>query len=324
MRWGAFAALALASCTAKPAVETVPAPRTYAHGIGGATFLIGGSFASGRSPDGNSVILYGPEGSILVDTGRSAEHLTAIRQGLSGLGFPLVAIVNTHWHLDHVSGNPALRAAHPGVKVYGTSAIDGALGGFLAASAAASRRALADGTLPASARADVEGDLATIARGAELRPDIVVDETRDMVIAGRTLSLRVARRSVTERDLWLYDADQKRAIVGDLVTVPAPFLDTACPEGWLKALDDVVASGAEQVVPGHGPIMPIADFHRWRGAFSDFIACARGTGALEGCSAGWLAGASRWIGDDSVRAKAMADYYGGLIRAGKLDGYCTA
>ena len=39
-------------------------------------------WAPGRSPDGNSVILYGPEGSIVIDTGRGAEHLTAIRQGL--------------------------------------------------------------------------------------------------------------------------------------------------------------------------------------------------------------------------------------------------
>jgi len=324
MRWGAFAALALASCTAKPAVETVPAPRAYAHGIGGATFLIGGSFAAGRSPDGNSLILYGPEGAIVVDTGRHAEHLTLIKQGLSGIGMSPVAIVNTHWHLDHVSGNPALKAAFPGIKVYGTSAIDGALTDFLANSAAASRKALADGTVPAAAVGDVEGDLATIARGEELRPDVIVDERRDMVIAGRPLSLRIARRAATERDLWIYDADQKRAIVGDLVTVPAPFLDTACPEGWLKALDDVAASGAEQVVPGHGPIMSTADFQLWRSAFGDFIACARGTGALEGCSAGWLAGASRWIGDDTARAKAMADYYGGLIRTGKLDGYCTA
>ena len=324
MRWGAFAALALASCTAKPAVETFPSPRTYAHGIGGATFLIGGSFAPGRSPDGNSVILYGPEGAIVVDTGRSAAHLTAIRQGLGGLGFPLVAIINTHWHLDHVSGNPALRAAHPGVKIYGTSAIDNALTGFLAKSAESSRRALAAGTVPTPAIPDVEGDLATIARGNELRPDVIVDEPRDMVIAGRPLSLRIARRAATERDLWIFDADQKRAIVGDLVTVPAPFLDTACPEGWLQALDDIAASGAQQVAPGHGPIMAIGDFNRWRSAFSDFIACARGAGALEGCSAGWLAGAAPWIGDDEARAKAMADYYGGLIRTGKLDGYCAA
>jgi len=26
-------------------------------------------------------------------------------------------------------------------------------------------------------------------------------------------------------------------IAGDLVTLPVPFLDTACPNGWRKALD---------------------------------------------------------------------------------------
>ena len=323
-RWlPALVALGLAGCAAKPAVETVPPPRTYAHGIGGATFLIGGTFAPGRSPDGNSLILYGPEGAIVIDTGRHAEHLIAIRQGLSGISMAPVAIFNTHWHLDHVSGNPALKAAYPGIKVYGTSAIDDALTGFLTTSAEASRKALAEGAIPASAVPDVEGDLATIARGAELRPDVIVREGGDLVIAGRPLSLRVANRAVTERDLWIYDAAEKRAIVGDLVTMPVPFLDTACPEGWLQALDAVAASGAEQVVPGHGPLLTMAEFDAWKAAFGDFIACARESGALETCSAGWLTGAAAFTMGDP-RAKAMADYYGELIRSGKLDGYCRA
>lgn len=325
LRWlPALLALALSGCAANPEVEYAAMPRTYAHGIGGATFLIGGGFDPGRSPDGNSLILYGPEGAFVIDSGRHAEHLTAIRQGLSGIGMTPAAIVNTHWHLDHVSGNPALKAAFPDIKVYGTSAIDGALSGFLAKSAESSRKALAAGSIPASAIADVEGDLATIARGSELRPDIAVDESRDMTIAGRPLSLRVARHAVAGRDLWIYDAVEKRAIVGDLVTVPVPFLDTACPEGWLKALDEVAASSAEQIIPGHGPIMTTADFNQWHAAFGDFIACAKGTGALETCSAGWLSRAAKWIGSDTVRAKAMADYYGELIRSKKLDGYCKA
>lgn len=319
----ALVALALAGCAANPPARTLAMPRTYAHGIGGATFLIGGTFDPGRSPDGNSLILYGPEGAFVVDSGRHADHVTAIRQGLSGIGMTPVAIVNTHWHLDHVSGNPALKAAFPDIKVYGTSAIDAALTGFLASSAESSRKALAAGEIPASAIPDVEGDLATIARGAELRPDVVVDDSRDMAIAGRPLSLRVAHHAVSERDLWIYDAAEKRAIVGDLVTMPVPFLDTACPEGWLKALDDVATSGAEQVVPGHGPILTMAEFGAWKTAFADFIACARGTSALETCSASWLSGAKGFILGDK-RAKAMADYYGELIRSGKLDGYCRA
>ena len=324
-RWlPALIALGLAGCAAKSAVETVPLPRAYAHGIGGATFLIGGTFPPGRSPDGNSLILYGPGGALLIDSGRHAEHLTLIRQGFSGIGMTPVAIINTHWHLDHVSGNPALKAAFPDIKVYGTSAIDGALAGFLARTADTYRKAIAEGNIPVGARADIEGDLATIARGAELRPDVIVDESRDMTIAGRQLSLRVAHNAVTERDLWIYDAAEKRAIVGDLVTVPVPFLDTACPDGWLKALGDVAASGARQVVPGHGPVMDIAEFGRWKRAFADFIACAQGQGALEACSGDWLKDAARWIGPDPSRAEAMAIYYAEQIRSGKLDGYCTA
>lgn len=323
MRWGAFAALALASCTPQPAIVERPAlPDAIA--IGGATWLVPGGFEPGRSPDGNSIIVAGPDGAVLVDTGRHASHVDAIERGLRALGFPLVAILNTHWHLDHVSGNLALKAAHPDVKVYATSAIDGALKGFLKKSAESSRKALADKLVPASAIPDVEGDLATIARGEELRPDVIVDGPREVMLAGRPLSLRVARNATTERDLWIYDAAEKRAIVGDLVTATIPFLDTACPEGWLKALDEVAASGAEQVVPGHGPVMTIAEFDRWRGVFGDFIACARGPAALETCSKGWTTGAARWIGDDGPRTTAMAGYYGGLIRGGTLDGYCTA
>ncbi|SEH19472.1 Glyoxylase, beta-lactamase superfamily II [Sphingopyxis sp. YR583] len=289
----------------------------------GDSWLVPGRFPAGQSPDGNSIILKGPEGLVLVDTGRHVGHVGLISGAVFGLGagWP-VAIVNTHWHLDHVSGNSMLKHSWPQIKVYGTSAIDGALTGFLANSAANSRKALEAGEIPETAVADVKRDLATIARGKDLRPDVVVDEPLDVRLAGRPLSLRIARHAVTERDLWIYDSAAKRAIVGDLVTVPVPFLDTACPEGWLKALDDVAASGAEQIVPGHGPIMAIADFDRWRAAFGDFIACASGTGALETCSAGWLAGAARWIGADTERAKAMADYYGELVRSKKLDGYC--
>lgn len=325
MRALALLALALASLTpaAGARAEAVTAQAVVA--LGGDSLLVPGRYPVGEQPDGNSVILRGSDGLVLIDSGRNVGHVGLITGAIFGLGDARpVAIINTHWHLDHVSGNPMLKHMWPQIQVYGTSAIDAALTGFLAKSAAASRKALEAGQIPEMAVAGVKRDLATIAKGQQLRPDVVVDDSRDLTIGGRTLSLRVAHHAATERDLWIYDADQKRAIVGDLVTVPAPFLDTACPEGWMKALDEIAVSGAEQVVPGHGPIMAIADFHRWRGVFGEFIACARGAGALEGCAAGWLAGAAPWIGDDGARAKAMADYYGGLIRTGKLDGYCTA
>ena len=45
---------------------------------------------------------------------------------------PVVAIVNSHWHLDHVGGNVLLREKYPGVRVYASGAIEDAMHGFLA------------------------------------------------------------------------------------------------------------------------------------------------------------------------------------------------
>ena len=87
-----------------------------------------------RGPDGNTVLLTGPSGLVVVDTGRHAWHSDAILAFARDRRLAITAIVNTHWHLDHSSGNVRLKAAHPAAKVYTTRAVDAAIapGGFLA------------------------------------------------------------------------------------------------------------------------------------------------------------------------------------------------
>jgi len=74
-----------------------------------------------------------------------------------------------------------------------------------------------------------------------LRADAPVERSGPMTIAGRLLSLRVAANAVTDADLWLYDEATSVAVIGDLVTLPAPFFETACPARWQGALDEVWA-----------------------------------------------------------------------------------
>ena len=71
----------------------------------------------------------------MVDTGRHPWHSDGILAFARDRKQPIAAIVNTHWHLDHSSGNRRLKAAHPAAKVYTTRAVDRALapGGFLSA-----------------------------------------------------------------------------------------------------------------------------------------------------------------------------------------------
>ena len=97
--------------------------------------LIPGSVPMTRGPDGNSIFLDAPKGLILVDTGRHPEHAEKLLAYARSRGKPIAAIVNTHWHLDHTTGNYDVRTAYPKAQVYATSAIEGALKGFRSAAA---------------------------------------------------------------------------------------------------------------------------------------------------------------------------------------------
>lgn len=284
------------------------APVALADGV----TLVPGSFEPGRQPDGNSIIFDAPAGLIVVDTGRHAWHRDRISAVAKARTRPIAAIVNTHWHLDHVSGNLALKAADPSVKVYATRAIDGALAGFLADGARSGRDMLAGGKLDLTTIEEIETDLATIASGERLRPDVAVERSGAMAVAGRRLDLHVAAHAATEADLWIYDPATRIAVVGDLVTLPAPFLDTACAEGWREALAAVAATPFTTLVPGHGAPMTRADFLVYRRAFAALVDCAASAAAAPACAEGWAASIAPLIGDDSrarQRATSMTAYY---------------
>lgn len=282
--------------------------------------MVPGSFEPGRQPDGNSIVFDARDGLIVVDTGRHGWHRDKVAAVVTARGRPIAAIVNTHWHLDHVSGNVALKAAHPGAQVYGTDAIDDALGGFLADGARNGRVALAGGKLDPITVEEIETDLATIAAGRKLRPEIVVERSGRMVIAGRPLEVHVAANAATAADLWLYDRATRIAVVGDLVTLPAPFLDTACPEGWRQALGEVAATPFTTLVPGHGAPMTRAQFATYRAAFEAVLDCAATEAAPSVCAAAWTEAVTPLLENDERglrAARAMTDYYvAQVLRAG--------
>ncbi|MDF7777686.1 MBL fold metallo-hydrolase [Sphingomonas sp. AOB5] len=308
-------ALAAALLLGAPATASEPdAQRLDDH-----TALIAGTFEPARQPDGNSILIEGPDGLIVFDTGR---HKAQADRVIAAAGDkPVVAIVNSHWHLDHVSGNLALKAAYPGVRVYGTGAIDKALTGFLARGLASNRKALATGMLTPGLNEDLRGDIATVERGAELRPDVVLTGS----ITLNPLTLFVAPHAVTAADVWAYDSGAKRVLAGDLVTLPAPFLDTACPEGWEEALAKIERTPFTTLVPGHGPVMSRDDFRVWHLGFTSFIDCTGTERPMETCAGGWLATARHFLSEaDAAAAAPLAYYYGELLRSGRLQANCPA
>ena len=305
-------ATALAHGAQPPSQPVAPPPREIAP----ETFLLPGAMLPDRGPDGNTVIFVGRDGLVVVDTGRHPWHSDAI------LGFarerkqPIAAILNTHWHLDHSSGNGRLKAAHPTAQVYTTSAVRQAIapGGFVARNLAAAQQRPPDTNL--IRREETELFLATMKSAASLLPDVPLDQSGERALAGRPLSVRVAANAVTAADLWLYDEKTGVAVLGDLVTLPAPFFETACPARWQDTLDQVWATPFRLAVPGHGEAMTRQQFDVYRGAFTAFRGCVASDATADACAAGWTKDIAAFLATDGDRRQATqyAAYYVDFLR----------
>jgi hypothetical protein len=159
----------------------------------------------------------------------------------------------------------------PGLKVYASDAITGALTGFLARSAKDSAGYLNDPQIPEAMREDIRADL---------------------------------------------------------VTLPARFLDTACPEGWEAALRDVAAAPFEVAIPGHGAAMTRSQFERYRSALGAFLECTNSVAPEGECATRWADSVESLLADgpaEKPRARGIAEYYVGMLRAnGGRSKYCKA
>lgn len=329
-RWACIGLAAVTlgiAAPAKPATGTRERPPETSE-IAQGVWWIPGGIRPNRQPDGNSVVFASPQGLVVVDTGRHAWHRESILALARAQDEPIVAVVNTHWHLDHVSGNPDLRLAHPGLRVYASGAIDGALTRFFPASARESARYVDDPQVPPEMREDIRGDLQSIGNGKALKPDVVIEASTNLALGGRSFVVNLVRDAATAGDVWLYDPGSRIAVLGDLVTLPAPFLDTACPSGWRDALDVIAKTPFATAVPGHGAPLTPTQFDLYREAFAAFVDCAGSSRPADECASQWAGSVKPLLdGDpaDAERAQRMAAYYVGMLRAnGGRSRYCAA
>ena len=188
-----------------------------------------------RGPDGNTVVVVGPSGLIVVDTGRHPWHSDGI------LAFARERRLPVHDRRQHplapgpLERQPPREGRSPGREGlhHHRRRIER---WTLAASWPATWRRRANGhptRKPRPRRLEETAlFLATMEAADSLRPDVPVEQSGMLDLAGRKLAVRVAADAVTDADLWLYDEATGVAVIGDLVTLPAPFFESACPAGW--------------------------------------------------------------------------------------------
>jgi glyoxylase-like metal-dependent hydrolase (beta-lactamase superfamily II) len=186
------------------------------------------------------------------------------------------------------------------------------------ASVARSQANLDSGQVPAELVPDIRGDIETRRRTEALRPDVPVTATGPRMIDGLALELHLAPNAATETDVWVYAPRSRIVAVGDLVTLPVPFLDTACVKGWRDALEQVAATPFETLVPGHGATMNRSQFGSYRNAFLGYTACAAASEPAASCAVQWLQATSGLRAPEAAadaRAREMAEEYVDVLRA---------
>lgn len=268
--------------------------------------VIRGEFVPGTQPDGNTIIFESRDGLVVMDSGRHAAHTQKIIDFAARQRKAIVALVNSHWHLDHVGGNPTLRREFPKLRVYASNAIEGAMSGFLADY----RKYLAEAVRKNPDDAASKSELAIIDSGHALYPDEVITGAGTRSIGGHTFDVGFERDTVTAGDVWLFDKKSGVLAAGDLVTLPAPFLDTACPEHWSTALGKIAKVKFKLLVPGHGAPMDRVAFERYRRSFDALLTCAASDASKSRCTDDWLTNVGPLVpASDQMLARSLLDYY---------------
>jgi cyclase len=179
---------------------------------------------------GNVAVLKTGAGAVIVDTmtlGLQGRAIQAKAEELTGE--PVVAIINSHYHLDHSHGNPAFP---PGTRVIAT------------------QRSLHH-------LKQLDADTFS-GEAAQLLPNETFADEHSLTIGNKTLRLLRPGRGHTDGDLVVLFVEDKALHSGDLFfNKQYPNIDLEAGGSvveWGDTLDAVLALPFEQVIPGHGAL----------------------------------------------------------------------
>jgi cyclase len=189
---------------------------------------------------GNVAVLNTDEGTVIVDTMTLQYQGDRIRQVATELtGKPVVAIINSHYHLDHTHGNPAFDA---GTRVIAT-----------------------ERTLQHLLHSDAEyfsGEAA-----AFLPNETFVDDVR-LNFGNKTLRLLSLGRGHTDGDLVVLFEQERVIHMGDLFFHQLyPNIDLEAGGSvreWPTTLERAMKLPFDAVIPGHGEVTDIQGMRKFQ------------------------------------------------------------
>ncbi|MBV1707615.1 MAG: quinoprotein relay system zinc metallohydrolase 2 [Hyphomicrobiales bacterium] len=192
----------------------------------------------------NLGVVIGSKGCAVIDTGGSVREgrdlLSAIRKISSK---PILYVINTHVHPDHIFGNAAFLG----------------LGATFVGHANLPRTMAAQGPYYLKSFLPAMGH-ALLADVRLVPPTLLVKNRLTLDLGGRKLALKTWAASHTDTDITIEDEKTRVLFAGDLLFVEhIPVIDNSL-DGFILDTKRLQKQDARLVVPGHGPIP--GDWHQ--------------------------------------------------------------
>lgn len=186
----------------------------------------------------NISFIVGSKGVAVIDSGGSLKvghQLHAAIRKTTAL--PILYVINTHVHPDHIYGNAAFVADR--ATFVGHAKLAGAMEQRKEAYARLNQQWMGDAFA-----------------GSELvKPALEVADTATLDLGDRQLQLQAHPLAHTNTDLTVQDSLSGTLWTGDLLFVErTPSIDGDI-KGWIAVIDGLKKSTATQMVPGHGPVV---------------------------------------------------------------------
>jgi cyclase len=201
------------------------------------------AYISDNDASANSTFLVGSKSILVVDTGLNEKEGGKLLHAIKDVSsLPVEYIVNTHYHPDHQGGNNALNPAAVVISTEFTR--QGTMH-------------LID-SLPAADR-------------FRFRPAELTFEQRITVhLEPYTAEIYFPGKAHTSGDALVYFPQQHAIAMGDLfLNRSSPAMDQGSVKTWIEALDAVLQSPVDSVVPGHFELGTKADLRRFRNYLND-------------------------------------------------------
>ncbi|NOT14273.1 MAG: quinoprotein relay system zinc metallohydrolase 2 [Methylotenera sp.] len=185
----------------------------------------------------NISFIVGSKGVAVIDTGGSLKVGRHLREAIRKVTpLPVLYVINTHVHPDHIYGNAAFLADNP--VFVGHEKLPNAMETRREAYAKLNAKLLGED-----------------AKGSDLvKPTLTVKNTLALDLGDRLLHFTAHPTAHTNTDISLIDNKTGTLFTGDLLFIErTPVVETDI-KGLIAELEKLKHSDAKQVVPGHGPV----------------------------------------------------------------------